>query len=380
MHLKYRGVNQAFNEMIRGIRSGVIPTVTSPSRNGEVQVVEEPVIVTFQRPLERVLLNEVRDANPFFHLYESLWMLAGRNDVAPLAYYNGKIKDYSDDGATFNGAYGRRWRGTGRLDAFGRGSPDQLEILISHLKQKPDSRRAVLSIWNVEDDLHKLDTTKDNACNVCAMFSVELGKCSLCEAKPHLVGSCSKCGGKPHDLPRYLNMTVCNRSNDLIWGLLGANVVHFSFLQEYMAAHLGLECGVYNQMTNNCHVYTWNWKPEEWLKWEDNFDRRDDPYEADDFKAFPLVSDPATFDRELPKFVERHSKDAIGGQYNEPFLVLVAQPMMVAFHYYKRKEYDVALQIAGSIVATDWKQAATSWIRRRKERKEAKDGVSPGTL
>ena len=35
-----------------------------------------------------------------------------------------------------------------------------------------------------------------------------------------------------------LNMTVSNRSNDVIWGTFGANVVHMSILQEYVAYFL----------------------------------------------------------------------------------------------------------------------------------------------
>jgi hypothetical protein len=35
-------------------------------------------------------------------------------------------------------------------------------------------------------------------------------------------------------------MTVTNRSNDLCWGMLGANYVHFTILQEYLAARLGV--------------------------------------------------------------------------------------------------------------------------------------------
>ena len=51
-------------------------------------------------PCERVLLYPERNANPFFHLYESLWMLAGRNDVAGPARYAKNMNNYSDNGVT----------------------------------------------------------------------------------------------------------------------------------------------------------------------------------------------------------------------------------------------------------------------------------------
>ena len=45
-----------------------------------------PVVTEYSRPLERVLLNQVRDANPFFHFMESMWILAGRRDVKFLSH------------------------------------------------------------------------------------------------------------------------------------------------------------------------------------------------------------------------------------------------------------------------------------------------------
>src|SRR5690606_25634418 len=110
--------------------------------------------------------------------------LAGRNDVAPLAYYNSRMTEFSDDGETFNGAYGYRWR-HGKIDGEspvwserndlnvkGGHGIDQLQILIQHLKTNPNSRRAVLQMWNVEDDLLKVDSSKDVCCNLSACFSI----------------------------------------------------------------------------------------------------------------------------------------------------------------------------------------------------------------
>src|SRR5690606_3416900 len=154
--------------------SGAIRTEITSSRVGEVAYIPEPVMITYQEPRKRVLFSEARDANPFFHLYESLWMLAGRDDVAPLAYYSSKIAEIaSDNGQTFNGAYGRRWR---RMLSDSNGDEvDQLKILIEHLRQLPNSRRAVLQMWTVGDDLLNIGTpvdySKDVCCNTCVYFS-----------------------------------------------------------------------------------------------------------------------------------------------------------------------------------------------------------------
>src|SRR5258708_2083148 len=83
----------------------------------------------------------MRDANPFFHVMETLWMLAGRNDLPWLVRFNKRFASYSDDGgATQPGAYGYRWR-----NYFGH---DQLMDIILELKQNPDSRRVVLAMWD----------------------------------------------------------------------------------------------------------------------------------------------------------------------------------------------------------------------------------------
>lgn len=377
MELKTRNVNDTFPALVEdfiagGKRfAGAPPVVRNQTRNGPVLRIDEPVMVTYSHPRERVLLNPARDANPFFHLYESLWMLAGRDDVSPLAYYSSQIgKIASDDGKTFNGAYGYRWRHSQVPDhqnwENGNGI-DQLDILVSHLKSDPTSRRAVLQMWNVEDDLLKIGAnpdrsgnlynpdlkypaSKDVCCNTAVYFSIrdtdEYNQ-SL-DARP----------------PQYvLDMTVTNRSNDMIWGMLGANVVHFSFLQEYMAARLGVEVGRYNQFTNNLHVYESNWEPKRWLA---------EPVRDYPTKTVPLVSDPERFERELPEFVEHHSGKIKAGDlensWSEPFLATVAGPMLCAFACYKEKDYHGAFTMVDQIEAEDWRIASEGWIRRRYER------------
>lgn len=420
MHLKTSNVNSAFYYLVNlfngGCGSHDVPVVIMPSRYGEVMMIEEPVIVTYEKPRERVLFNTARDANPFFHLYESLWMLVGRNDVAPLAYYNSRMTEFSDNGRVFNGAYGYRWRhgSTGPMgDEYA--TIDQLQIIIDHLKTKPESRRAVLQMWNVEDDLLKIgmggecncgadrsgpsaeahsdrcpakEGSRDVCCNLSATFQIGLGICLVCSGtgyhryypdlggKPNFSDSaaCLSCKGEPHDQPRYLNMTVFNRSNDLIWGMLGANAVHFSILQEYVAAHLGLEVGVYNQVTTNLHAYTKTWDAEKWLKDYERpaaqcFGYGDREGLADSLT--PLVSDPARFDKELPEFVERHSRSGMVGDYKEPFLRDVAQPMCIAWHTWKDKSvsnyarYCRAYNWTDKIRSEDWRIAAREWFSRR---------------
>jgi thymidylate synthase len=377
--LTTRNVNTALEEMVR--RFSLPHNLrTEESRKGRCLVIDEPMLITYTHPRERVLLNNARDANPFFHLYEALWMLAGRNDVAPLTYYNSRMPEFSDDGKTLNGAYGHRWR---HAEAWNpetnypdRTEVNQLDLLVSHLKAVPNSRRAILQMWNVEDDLLKIGGTcprcggpgcyacdkgggdypgeghyqesKDVCCNLDVMFQLrQVGFQDYPESKKLY----------------KLDMTVTNRSNDLLWGMLGANYVHFSFLQEYMAARLGAEVGRYHHFTNNLHVYVDrpDWKPDALLK-----------DVVTDYPRFrhgtpPLVLNHKTFDEEVVMFVGGHSACCLADRtkYEEPFFKLVAQPFLNAYHWYKEGSIKAALVQIESVEADDWRLAGKAWLEKR---------------
>ena len=382
MHLTFRNVNDAFQSIIEGIEDGSIETVRTPSRNGPVIQIAQPVIITYTNPREKVLFNQARDANPFIHMYESLWMLAGRNDVAPLDYYmGGKYSQFSDNGVTANGAYGYRWRHAQVPDhqdwETGDGV-DQLKIVIDHLKRKPESRRVVLQMWNVEDDLLKIDTSRDVCCNTAVYFSIRTP---------------SKDVTSLEDPSSYLDMTVTNRSNDIIWGMFGANAVHFSFLQEYIACALGIEVGVYNQFSNNAHVYTETnsgWHPEKWLAEYGTKTRTMHSPRVLSYgkglndasgnvglspKLFAGDETVELFDEECKRFVELNSKQFSMLQdstFKCEFLNTTAQPVMQAFHCYKRKDFKGALSWCDVIRGADWRVACTNWIQKRKANFEKK--------
>jgi thymidylate synthase len=405
VYLTCRNVNEAFRVLVETIHKGWIHAEVEASRYGEVIRVPDPVIVTYTCPTERVLFNAARDANPFFSLYESLYFLAGRNDVAPLAYYNSRMVEFSDNydhsagidrKATLNDSYGFRWRYAvsavdGRDGSIDRA--DQLGILVDHLRSKPESRRAVLQMWNVEDDLMNIDDSKAVCCNLSAVFRVEWGRCPRCAriASSGVVmapfAPCSHCKGTPNDAPEFLNMTVFNRSNDLVWGMLGTNAVHFSFLLEYMAARLGLKVGKYHQVTSDLHAYTKTWEPEKWLAdgTPDYYNpKAEDPYPPLDghhtnspagVHTIPLVKNPECFERECRQLVQLNDGRGVydtrvsSGRWEEPFFQTVAQPMFNAYHAYKTKACSHALRWADLIAAPDWRIAARGWIQRRLERK-----------
>src|SRR5580765_2589210 len=82
------------------------------SRAGDVIVAPVPVMTVTQFPRERVLFSAARDANPFFHLAEGIWMLAGRYDAKFLdQFVSNKYSNlYAEKDGAVHDAYGFRWR------------------------------------------------------------------------------------------------------------------------------------------------------------------------------------------------------------------------------------------------------------------------------
>ena len=199
--------------------------ITEDSRNGEVYSLPQPLLVTVQRPDRRVLLDPVRNCNPFFHVAEIVWMMSGGSKVDWLSQFNSRMKEYAGEDGKIHGAYGRRWR---RWFTHGAGGTtmDQIHEVVSILRKDPGSRRACVAMWDADEDLGH--SHADLPCNTHIYLRVVKGR---------------------------LNMTVCNRSNDVVWGMCGANIVHMTALQELLALELDLRLGTYHVMTNNAHVY-----------------------------------------------------------------------------------------------------------------------------
>ena len=109
------------------------------SRAGQVIEHDTPVATVFSKPYERVLFEEVRDANPFFHFMEGLWMLAGRNDLGFVRKYNKRMSEYSDDGISLHGAYGYRW-----IKHF---DVNQIDVIIKRLKKIVKDEKEVETEW-----------------------------------------------------------------------------------------------------------------------------------------------------------------------------------------------------------------------------------------
>jgi hypothetical protein len=374
MEFRFRNVNDAFSSMVGMIHNDDYHLCEEDSRNGPVMSFEDPVTITYNQPLERVLFNPGRDCNPFFHLVEALWMLAGRNDIAIPAYFNSQMLAYSDDGKTQHAAYGHRWRHHFKLPPDEQlqklqtnytgydhyNSFDQLDSIILQLRKDPTTRRLCLAMWDPASDLFRLQTgesCKDLPCNTHCYFRVSEGK--------------------------YLNLTVCNRSNDMIWGTFGANLVHMSFLLEYIALSAGLQVGVYHQITNNLHTYKDKWKPKFWLRncvdaYQHEEVTCDDvpllcPQDGGSLHMDHAGEIKAVFDAEVIELMEllhavatNTPTEAFSGVIRSPFLQYVAWPMTQAFIAHKRsRNYSAAQLHMAQVKSSDWRKAGREWLLKR---------------
>jgi hypothetical protein len=228
------------------------------------------------------------------------------------------------------------------------------------LTSNPESRREVLTMWDpgsLDDNEEPREGSgdlyvgghggRDVPCNTHAYFDLR---------------------------GERLNLTVCNRSNDLLWGLCGANAVHMSVLLEYMAAWVGAPVGAYRQFSNNVHVYpaalgtTYPGNAFERIRELAVDASIHDYYKQGKVKTFPLVNtDIKTWDADLKRFMEKPVRTG----YGDVFFSSVAMPMYQAWDERKNKRGN-GLEWARLIAAPDWRRACVEWIVRREARKEGK--------
>lgn len=313
--IRVRNVNHALSKGIELLKENGVKV--SPRGISTLEF-PGPVATIYTRPTERVLFDPLRDANPFFHFMESLWILAGRNDVDWISQFSSNIGTFAEDGK-FWGAYGFRLR-----KAFG---VDQIKEMRKVFKKDPASRRGVLQLWKVDLDIE--GDFKDHPCNTTIYLKIRNNS---------------------------LFMTVCCRSNDMLWGAYGANVVHFSILQEYIAAMLGVEVGTYVQFSDSFHVYD---EREDWKKLSHAPRPCFDYYLNGTVAPFPIVLSYTNFDQDLEKFM---SDPTIYGYIN-PFFKHVALPIWNAWFAHKRNKE--GWKFINKCIATDWRLACIQWLKRR---------------
>jgi thymidylate synthase len=166
-----------------------------------------------------------RRLNYAFMAAEFLWMFCGREDVAMISHYNERIKEFSDDGLGFFGAYGPRWR-------------DQVGGAVHRLKGDLTSRQAVIGTWRplynrrrlTWDDESYFMETRDVPCTLSMQYLLRDG---------------------------CLDAYVTMRSSDA-WLGLPYDLFNFSMLQRAVAAELGVLPGTLTLFVGSSHLYERN--------------------------------------------------------------------------------------------------------------------------
>jgi hypothetical protein len=299
----------------------------------------QPVTTVYSHPRERVVFCPVRDANPFFHMMEALWILDGRNDVGWLSQFNGNISSFSDNGWSFHAGYGHRLRHHFQID--------QLVEVVQKLKRDRNTRQAVLQIWDAKVDLTAF--SRDIPCNDTIFLKLRNDK---------------------------LNITVCCRSNDAIWGAYGANSVQFSVLQEWVASMIGgVSVGTYSQVSDSLHVYTDLPVCQRLLTRARLISKHkyvyQNPYMISALDTDTLVlfnTDMKVWFEELRYFFDQEGGTATRKNYVNG-IFHIAVPMYRAWQAYKLdRDFVQVEKELECMPACDWKTAAGLWMFRRKEK------------
>ncbi|WP_145574540.1 thymidylate synthase [Yersinia mollaretii] len=210
-----RNITHALLDVLRNIDS----VGTEMVARGQTQKEVLSTLTKIANPRERFLVIPGRKNNVFAQLAETIWVLAGRGDLEFLQHYLPRSIEFSDDNKTWRAAYGPRLRNW-------MGKTDQVSCVISRLQEDPNTKRAVMSLF---DPMSDYSDTKDVPCNNWLQFI-------------------------QRDNILYLHVTV--RANDAIWGFSGINFFEWSVLHEIVATTLGYQVGTLSWYVGTFHIYS----------------------------------------------------------------------------------------------------------------------------
>jgi thymidylate synthase len=228
MTLSFKNANNALPGLLhRVLTKGDVVD----SRNGMTkELAMQHITLTDPWPLE--ITTPGRKVSLPAQIAETMWVLAGRNDIEWLSHYLPRAGEFSDDGQTWRGGYGpriRKWLGIDQDNGKFK-DIDQLAHVVDLLKMDSSTRRAVLNIYDPSIDTL---TGKDIPCNNWVHFLHRDGK---------------------------LNAHVAIRSNDLMWGWSGINSFEWAALLTVVAGLTGLQRGSLTFSISSLHLYEHHWE------------------------------------------------------------------------------------------------------------------------
>jgi len=184
----------------------------SPTKGNTVE--EHGVVLELTRPRAR-LSRAHEKGHVFSCIGELFWYISCKQDLSSIQYYIPRYDEYAEPDGTIWGAYGPRMFG---------GERSQYEVVRDRLREKKDTRKAVIQLYSKDDILQEY---KDVPCTCTLQFLVR---------------------------DNFLHLVVYMRSNDVFLGF-PHDVFAFTMMQEIMANDLGCRLGSYKHMVGSFHLY-----------------------------------------------------------------------------------------------------------------------------
>ncbi|MBQ8702148.1 MAG: thymidylate synthase [Prevotella sp.] len=154
-------------------------------------------------------------------IYELLWFLRGDTNVHWLQEHGVRIwNEWADENGELGPVYGHQWRS---WPDYQGGTIDQIRNVIQQLKTSPDSRRMIVSAWNVAE----VEKMALPPCHTMFQFYVADGRLSL---------------------------QLYQRSADTFLGV-PFNIASYALLLQMMAQVTGFEAGEFIHTTGDTHLY-----------------------------------------------------------------------------------------------------------------------------
>jgi thymidylate synthase len=155
-------------------------------------------------------------------IHELLWFIQGNTNIKYLQENGVRIwNEWADENGELGPVYGRQWR---RWETKDDCSVDQISNLIKEIKQNPDSRRLILSAWNVSD----VDKMALPPCHLLCQFYVANNK---------------------------LSCQLYQRSGDIFLGI-PFNIASYALLTMMIAQVTNLELGDFVHTIGDAHIYS----------------------------------------------------------------------------------------------------------------------------
>jgi len=155
-------------------------------------------------------------------IHELLWFLSGSTNIKYLTDHDVHIWDeWADEHGELGPVYGSQWRSWPGPDG---GTIDQISRVVSDLKTNPDSRRHIVSAWNVAE----VDDMALPPCHSLFQFYVADGR---------------------------LSCQLYQRSADIFLGV-PFNIASYALLNMMIAQVVGLKVGEFVHTLGDAHLYT----------------------------------------------------------------------------------------------------------------------------